>query len=122
VFGAVAMADIGQLICVLAGPVSAVDRVKPYCLNVMAKANIDFSGQSQGTATLLKIIGNAFVLAMVESLAEGHTLAQKSGLGSKNLHHFVETLFPGPYTAYSARLLAGDYYKRDEVSFPLRED
>ncbi len=72
--------------------------------------------RAQGKATLLKIIGNTFVLNMVETLSEGHTLAEKSGLGNDNLHQFVETMFPGPYTAYSARLLAGDYYKRDEVS------
>lgn len=29
----------------------------------------------------------------------------------------IETMFPGPYTAYSGRLLGGEYYKRDEVCF-----
>ena len=52
---------------------------------------------------------------MVETLSEGHTLAEKSGLGNDNLHQFIETMFPGPYTAYSGRLMGGDYYKRDEV-------
>ena len=52
---------------------------------------------------------------MVETLSEGHTLAEKSGLGSQDLHKFIETMFPGPYTAYSGRLMSGDYYKRDEV-------
>lgn len=117
VFGAPAMADNGQLVCVLAGPASAVERVKPYCKGVMGRANIDFSDQPQGKATLLKIIGNTFILNMVETLSEGHTLAERSGLGNDNLHHFIETMFPGPYTAYSGRLLAGDYYKRDEPLF-----
>ena len=116
VFGAPAMADSGQLICVLAGPSAAVDKVKPYCKGVMGRANIDFGGQRQGKATLLKIIGNTFILNMVESLAEGHTLAEKSGLGNDNLHQFIEVMFPGPYTAYSDRMMAGDYYKREEVS------
>lgn len=109
------MADNGQLVCVLAGPPSAVERVKPYCKGVMGRANIDFSGQPQGKATLLKIIGNTFVVNMIESLSEGHTLAERSGLGNDNLHQFIETMFPGPYTAYSTRMLEGDYYKRDEV-------
>lgn len=117
VFGAPAMADNGQLVCVLAGPASAVERVKTYCKGVMGRANIDFSDQPQGKATLLKIIGNTFILNMVETLSEGHTLAERSGLGNDNLHHFIETMFPGPYTAYSGRLLAGDYYKRDEPLF-----
>ena len=111
------MAHNGQLVCVLAGSASAVERVKPYCKGVMGRANIDFSGQPQGKATLLKIIGNTFVMNMIESLSEGHTLAERSGLGNDNLHQFIETMFPGPYTAYSTRMLEGDYYKRDEVCF-----
>lgn len=111
------MADNGQLVCVLAGPASAVERVKPYCKGVMGRANVDFSNQPQGKATLLKIIGNTFILNMIETLSEGHTLAEKSGLGNDNLHQFIETMFPGPYTAYSTRMLGGDYYKRDEVCF-----
>lgn len=115
VFGAPAMAEGGQLICVLAGPASAVEKVKPYCKGVMGRANIDFSDQKPGKATLLKVIGNTMILNMVESLAEGHTMAEKSGLGTQDLHQFIETMFPGPYTAYSNRMMAGDYYKRDEV-------
>ena len=111
------MADNGQLVCVLAGPASAVAKVKPYCKGVMGRANIDFSDQPQGKATLLKIIGNTFILNMVETLSEGHTLAERSGLGNEILHSFIETMFPGPYVAYSGRLLAGDYYKRDEVCY-----
>ena len=110
------MAESGNLVCVLAGPASLVEKVKPYCKGVMGRANIDFSDQSPGRATLLKVIGNTFILNMVESLAEGHTVAEKSGLGNENLHQFIETMFPGPYTAYSSRLTTGDYYKREEVS------
>lgn len=111
------MAENGQLVCVLAGPKSAVQKVLPYCKGVMGRANIDYSDQPQGKATLLKIIGNTFILNMVETLSEGHTLADKSGLGNDNLHQFIETMFPGPYTAYSSRLMQGDYYKRDEPLF-----
>ena len=109
------MADNGQLVCVLAGPASAVARVKPYCKGVIGRANIDFSDQPHEKASLLKIIGNTFVLNMIESLSEGHTLAEKSGLGNENLHQFIETMFPGPYTAYSTRMMGADYYKRDQV-------
>ncbi|KAL8709315.1 MAG: hypothetical protein Q9220_005908 [cf. Caloplaca sp. 1 TL-2023] len=117
VFGAPAMADAGQLICVLAGPSSSVKEVLPYWKGVMGRANIDYSDQPHGQATLLKIIGNTFILNMVESLAEGHTVAEKSGLGNANLHQFIETMFPGPYTAYSKRLIEGDYYQREEPLF-----
>jgi len=119
VFGAPAMADNGQLVCVLAGPAEQVDKVKPYTTGVMGRAIIDFSGEPHGSATRLKIIGNTFILNMVETLSEGHALAEKSGLGGDRLHQFVETMFPGPYTAYSNRLRLGDYHKREEPLFAV---
>jgi len=104
------MADAGQLVCVLAGPKESVEKVKPYTKGVIGKANVDFGGQPAGKATLLKIIGNTFVLNMVESLSEGHVLAEKSGLGGENLHQFIETMFPGPYTGTSVRMFLGSRF------------
>lgn len=119
VFGAPAMADSGNLVCVLAGPKAAVEKVKPYTKGVVGRANIDFGGQNPGKATLLKVIGNTFILNMVETLSEGHVLAEKSGLGNENLHQFIDTMFPGPYAAYSGRMMSGDYYKREEPLFAV---
>ena len=119
VFGAPAMADAGQLVLVLAGSASAVSQVKPYCTGVMGRAIIDYSDQPHSRATHLKIIGNTFILNMVETLAEGHTLAEKTGLGSTNLHQFIETMFPGPYVAYSNRMQTGDYHTREEPLFAV---
>ena len=82
----------------------------------MARAIIDFGGEPPSKATLLKVIGNTFVLSMVETLAEGHVIAEKSGLGVENLQRFLEVMFPGPYMAYSKRLSSGEYYNRPEVS------
>jgi 3-hydroxyisobutyrate dehydrogenase-like beta-hydroxyacid dehydrogenase len=48
-------ADNGQLVCVLAGPKEAVEKVKPYTKGVMGRAFVDFGGQSAGKATLLKV-------------------------------------------------------------------
>lgn len=56
---------------------------------------------------------------MVQTLAEGHVVAEKLGLGPENLHKFVELMFPGPYTAYSGRMLSGDYYQRAEPLFQV---
>jgi len=96
-----------------------VEKVIPYTTGVMGRANIDFSDQAPGQATLLKVIGNTFIINMVEALSEGHTLAESSGLGTENLHKWIEVMFPGPYTAYSSRMLAGDYYKREEPLFAV---
>lgn len=119
VFGAPAMADAGSLVCVTAGKAEAVKKVLPYTDGVMGRATINFSDQPAGNATLLKVIGNTFIVNMVNQLSEGHVLAEKSGLGVDNLHNFISTMFPGPYTAYSQRMLEGDYYKRDEPLFHI---
>ncbi|KAF2145284.1 uncharacterized protein K452DRAFT_284661 [Aplosporella prunicola CBS 121167] len=119
VFGAPAMADNGQLICLPAGPAELVDKVKPYLTGVMGRAVIDFSDQAPSKATLLKVIGNTFVFNMIETLSEGHTMAEKTGLGTENLHKFVELMFPGPYVAYSNRMQSGDYHKREEPLFAI---
>lgn len=119
VFGAPAMADSGNLVCVLAGPTDVAEKVKPYTTGVIGRAVIDYSGQDPSKATLMKIIGNTFILSMVTTLSEGHTIAEKSGLGTDELHKFIEAMFPGPFTAYSQRMLTGDYYKRDEPLFAV---
>ncbi|KAI5841173.1 NAD binding domain of 6-phosphogluconate dehydrogenase-domain-containing protein [Morchella snyderi] len=118
IFGAPLMADLGKLIVVLAGTSAAVDRILPYCEGVTARVTIDLRDQSPGKATLLKITGNTVILSMVETVAEGHVFAEKSGLGSEALHKFFEAMFPGPYAAYSTRMMTGDYM-RDEPLFAV---
>jgi len=119
VFGAPAAADTGQLIAVLAGPKATVGRAQPFFKGVTSRSEIDMSDEPRGKALTLKLIGNSFILNMVEQLAEGHVLAEKSGLGNGYLHQFVESLFPGPCAAYSTRMLSGDYYKREEPLFAV---
>ena len=52
----------------------------------------------------------------MEALGQGHTLAEKTGLGVENLHKFIEA-FLTPWDAmYSNRMTSGDYHKRE---FPL---
>ncbi|OIW32392.1 hypothetical protein CONLIGDRAFT_267644 [Coniochaeta ligniaria NRRL 30616] len=119
VFGAQAMAEAGQLMGVLAGPKASVDKVQPYFKGVMARLDIVMADEPCRQATTLKVIGNTFVVNMVEQLAEGHVLAEKTGLGTKHLQTFVENFFPGPYAAYSARMVSGDYYKRDPPAFAV---
>jgi 3-hydroxyisobutyrate dehydrogenase-like beta-hydroxyacid dehydrogenase len=119
VFGAAAMAESGQLIGVLAGPKASVDRARPYFKGVMARAEIDMSDEPYSKSTTLKVIGNTFIVNMVEQLAEGHVLAEKTGLGTTYLHGLVETLFGGPWGAYSQRMLTGDYFRRDPPAFAV---
>lgn len=63
---------------------------------------------------------------MIETLAEGHTIAAKRCLGKHNLHQFIQVMFPGTCTAYSGRMMSREYYhKREEPLFAvdlLRKD
>lgn len=117
VFGAPPMADSGNLVPVPAGPKAAVDRVRPYLEGVTSRALIDMSDEPYEKASTLKIIGNTFIVNMVEQVAEGHVLAEKSGLGTQYTHKFLEMMLPGIYPPYSARMLGGDYWKREEPLF-----
>ena len=119
VFGAPAMADNGQLVCVVAGKASEVEKVKPFTTGVMGRAMIDFSDEAPRQALTLKLIGNTMVLQMVESLAEAHVVAEKSGLGVPRLQDFISLMFPGPFQAYAKRMSSGDYYNRDYPLFQV---
>jgi 3-hydroxyisobutyrate dehydrogenase-like beta-hydroxyacid dehydrogenase len=119
VFGAPTMAHSGQLICVLAGEKKGTEKIKPYCKGVMGRANIEFTDEPASKALLLKVIGNTFMLGMVETLSQAHVLAEKSGLGVENLQQFIDIMFPGPYSAYSRRMSTGDYWKRAEPLFSV---
>lgn len=117
VFGAPPMADAGNLVPVPAGPKGAVERIKPYLEGVTSRAIIDMSDEPYGKASTLKLIGNTFILNMVEQVAEGHVLAEKSGLGTTYTHQFIEQMLPGIYPPYSNRMLSGDYWRREEPLF-----
>ncbi|EEA21083.1 hypothetical protein TMatcc_001087 [Talaromyces marneffei ATCC 18224] len=128
VFGVPAMAEAGQLICVLGGDKADIQRILPYTIGVMARANIDLSfdssttpeaAQDVGKASTMKLIGNSFILSFVEQLAEGMTLAEKSGVGIEPLAQWMELMFPGPLPKYVERMRTGDYYKREYPLFQV---
>jgi 3-hydroxyisobutyrate dehydrogenase-like beta-hydroxyacid dehydrogenase len=119
VFGAPAMADAGQLVGVLAGPREAIERARPYFKGVTSRAEILFPDEPYSRATTLKVIGNTFIFNMVEQIAEGLVLGEKTGLGTAPVMQFIEAIFPGPYAAYAARMTSGDYHTRDEPLFAV---
>lgn len=61
----------------------------------MGKGYLDFSDQDYGKASILKVLGNSIIFSAVEGLAEGLTIAEKSGVGVDPLVQFVENMFPG---------------------------
>ena len=55
---------------------------------------------------------------MIETLAEGHVLADKTGLGVENLQKFLSAIFLSPYMICSKKMGTGNYYGK-EMSLPL---
>lgn len=115
VFGVPAMADAGKLVVVPAGEASLVAKLQPFFVGVIARSVIDMSGREPGQASLLKITGNSFILSMVETLGEGLTWAEKSGLGGDMLQQFLEHMMPAPFGAYCSRMRSGDYMREDPL-------
>ncbi|KAF8457771.1 hypothetical protein BGX38DRAFT_726478 [Terfezia claveryi] len=59
-------------------------------------------------------------ISQVETLAEGLVFAEKTGLGTTNLHKFIESVMGGPFTAYSKRMAEGSYMTDEPLfSVPL---
>lgn len=56
---------------------------------------------------------------MIETIAEGQAVAEKTGLGVQELHQLIEMMFPGPYVAYSNLMQSGDYCKREQPLFAV---
>jgi hypothetical protein len=113
------MAENGQLVCVTAGKRQSCDKAIPYTTGVMGRANIDYSGQPAGNATLLKVIGNTFILNMVSQLSEGHVLAEKSGLGTSGPYiPIVPTFLPTPPLASTFRIDSAVVFRRNVKEAP----
>jgi 3-hydroxyisobutyrate dehydrogenase-like beta-hydroxyacid dehydrogenase len=119
VFGAPASADAGTLIFVPAGPAAVVDRLRPLADGVMGRPGgiIAMADRPYGASLTLKLIGNTFVVNMVTQIAEGMTLAEKSGVGVEPLQKVLDLLFGGVYSAYGARMTSGTYWKMEEPLF-----
>ncbi|OHW91557.1 6-phosphogluconate dehydrogenase family protein [Colletotrichum incanum] len=91
VFGASPMAAAGKLIFAMAGPSTAIERLRPYIINVMGRSIIDM-GEDVRKSSLLKISGNIFVIGFQELTAEAQVFAEKTGLGTRQMEQFISDM------------------------------
>lgn len=78
------------------------------------------SNQEPGEESLFKVIGNIIIVNLMETVAEGQVLAEKTGLKIGNLHSCLSTVFGGPYQIYSKCMSSDDYY-RNQPLVPINE-
>ncbi|KAF2234654.1 NAD(P)-binding protein [Viridothelium virens] len=115
VFGEPGMAEAALLTCLPAGKKEPVQHVLPYLKGVIGRAVIDLSDQNPGFASHMKLLGNVLIVQMIESVAEAHVLAEKTGLGSSYLHQLIESIWGGAYSIYSERMRSGNYYTQQPI-------
>ncbi|CCF35508.1 hypothetical protein CH063_01325 [Colletotrichum higginsianum] len=108
VFGASPMAAAGKLIFAMAGPSTAIERVRPYVIDVMGRSIIDM-GEDVRKSSLLKISGNIFVIGFQELTAEAQVFAEKTGLGTRQMEQFIHDMYGPVIESYSKRMTSGAY-------------
>ena len=80
VSGSKVPAEKGQLIFMMAGDRSLVDKIQPY-LAQMGKAS-HFVGEEAGSATKMKLVVNSILSNMLACLAEGISMTDDCGLST----------------------------------------
>ncbi|KAJ4247831.1 hypothetical protein NW762_013040 [Fusarium torreyae] len=108
VFGASPVAAQGKLLWIVAGPDDAVQKINPYLEGVMGRGVIRV-GEDVRLSSKMKTAGNFITAGMMEVVAEAHVLAEKSGLGSKNLEALIEQQYGPLAFSMSQRLTTGAY-------------
>ncbi|KAI6758842.1 hypothetical protein HG530_011082 [Fusarium avenaceum] len=108
VFGASPVAAQGRLLWIVAGPDDAVEKISPYIEGVMGRGVIRV-GEDVRLSSKMKTAGNFITAGMMEVIAEAHVLAEKSGLGSKNLEALIDQQYGPLALSMSQRLTTGAY-------------
>jgi 3-hydroxyisobutyrate dehydrogenase len=114
VLGTKQPAEQGQLIVLASGPADQRERLAPLFDAIGART---FWLGDAGAGTRLKLVANAWVLSLVEGLAETLVLAEGLGVAPEL---FLETIAGGPLDCGYAQLKGKAMIERDfPASFPL---
>ncbi|KAI8089386.1 uncharacterized protein BX664DRAFT_332890 [Halteromyces radiatus] len=119
VMGPPARAKAASLIPLLSGDHTARPTVLPLIEHVIGDKIIQVGKHNDaGAALRLKLCGNFFVFAMTESIAEGLTLGEATGVGQDSVKALIDTLFANTiYVDYSTRMVDETYH--DDIRFTL---
>ncbi|MBA2393528.1 MAG: NAD(P)-dependent oxidoreductase [Ktedonobacteraceae bacterium] len=109
VFGRPDAATAAALWVCISGPDAAKERIRPV-LEAVGQSIFDF-GTAPGAANVVKVIGNFWIVAAMEAMAEGLTLAEKNGVErTKVIEMLSQTLFPGRiYQNYGSAIARKSY-------------
>lgn len=114
VFGRPPAAMEGQVLWAPAGPAHALDRLQPY-LDAMGRGTMR-TGNEAYMASVMKLCGNFFIASVIETTAEGMTLAEKNGVSRDTVLEFISSTFPGQlYPMYAEKIARNRFHLSPEV-------
>ncbi|THV78181.1 3-hydroxyisobutyrate dehydrogenase [Aureobasidium pullulans] len=107
-FGGPAIAVPGKLVVAIGGPSSAVETVKPYFQDVIARKVIVCKEEPQ-SASMLKIAGNIITVNLMEAVSEAQVFAEQTGIGCGPMEELITEGFGPVAGGYSGRMTSGNY-------------
>lgn len=108
VFGRPEAAAAAKLWVCPAGPAAAIERCRP-AFEVMGQGVI-VVGEEPHHANVLKLVGNFFVIAGIETISEALTLAEKGGLQNETVLELIRALLPVPlFQGYGSRIAKQEF-------------
>ncbi len=88
-FGPPPMARAGTLLFAVAGPYASKQAISHLLTPHMGRKIMDFGGNPEQAAKF-KLIGNSWILGIIEMLSETMTLADKTGVGRERFFEWIE--------------------------------
>ncbi|KAI5275159.1 3-hydroxyisobutyrate dehydrogenase [Aureobasidium subglaciale] len=107
-FGGPAIAAPGKLVVAIGGPSSAVETVKPYFQDVIARKVI-VCKEGPSSASMLKIAGNIITVNLMEAVSEAQVFAEQTGIGCGPMEELISEGFGPVAGGYSGRMTSGNY-------------
>jgi len=117
VFGRPDAAQAARLVVVAAGPLGAIEHVRPLLAAISRKVFV--IGSEQYAANAFKLAGNFLIASMLESLSEAFALARKSGVEPGQFLEVLNgSLFQSPVYENYGKIIIGE--KFSPPGFALR--
>lgn len=108
VFGRPEAATAARLWICPAGPAEVIERCKP--LFEALGQGVIVVGSDPQLASVLKLVGNFFVISAIETLSEAFTLAEKAGLEVETVLQVIQALLPVPlFQGYGTRMARNEF-------------
>lgn len=115
-FGPPPVARARNLVFATGGNWHAKSLIAPFLCPAMGRKVMDFGG-NQEVASRFKLLGNSFILGMIELLGETMTLADKTDVGAGRFYEFLQEMFPSqPTMTYGRKILESNFRGEDGFS------